>query len=430
MVRSLCAAIVGGILVAGCGSLQPSLTERDRYVVNTPQYPDNRVFYFKNGDAGETVALESSLQVDKAKDYPIHGDPITVVVNSVSLPYVLEDTEKTRDIAVILDVNTSADTNQEPLVVWYQRAVRGGQALNFANLVIYSSHAWDDRYAPYFRIRVMEVAAEANLETREALAEVQKYGTGIAALAQNPLATSIVSVATKAASLMLASKQNQMILDYTAQFYGRQYIATGNNPSLTPLKIGRYALLGRSRSDLKEVEFWKNREFSYSELGYFALEKKGGVASNFVPMASPVVVMSVFNREMTVPTEVSAKSAYLTQLIVKATSSNFDSIKTTSDDLHKSINAYVAQQKVYKYRTKADLYSVITLISSSDYSSETKADMNRFLRTITGCVNFSENDWADWSANYLSDISFLSTEDQKRPGQLLDMDASKCKTKS
>ena len=98
--------------------------------------------------------------------------PLSIMMRSVDIPAIRDaNGNKTAgidgpaDYAVILDIAAKEDGSNQSIVVWYQRGVQPDQSLNFSNLLVYYVQRWDERVAPSFRLRVMDVTTERNAET-------------------------------------------------------------------------------------------------------------------------------------------------------------------------------------------------------------------------------------------------------------------------
>lgn len=395
-----CVSLLVTALLLGCTNIrQPGFSDRDLYVVNTPEYPDNRVFYLK-GETSEIyeTKLLNSFQVsaiDSGND-PTHGQPLSIIINSISLPPALEKDKKetTKDIAVILDISAKNQGQSQSIVVWYQRGVFPGQSLNFANLLIFHQEVWDDQVPPLIRIRVMDVASERNLDTREALSEVSKYGGTVALALQNPALSQVIPIAARAASLILASGSNKMLLDYSVQFYKSSAERNVGAPYITPLKTGRFVLVGRTKSDISNGDFWK-RSFMYDEMNGTILTEN---IEDRVMLASPVVSVIVNKESLIVPSLVAAKSAYLTTLLTDAKIENLDQFKSDVNDFSKRSEALIGREKVRRYRNTADLDEFIQLINNVDdpLPSDVKDSSVRFLSRITNCQTLSLTNLGVW----------------------------------
>ncbi|HBO3169441.1 TPA: hypothetical protein L4R86_003175 [Pseudomonas aeruginosa] len=402
------------VVTSGCANLrQPGFSERDLYVVNTPEYPDNRVFYLQGKTSGtyETELL-NSFQVAglDARNDPVHGQPLSIIINSISIPQAIKegDRDKSQDIAVVLDVLAKNQGQSQSIVAWYQRGVFPGQSLNFANLLVFHQEVWDDQVPPLIRIRVMNVATERNLDTREALSEVSKYGGAVALALQNPALSQVVPIAARAASLILANSSNKMLLDYSIQFYKSSVERNVGAPYITPLKTGRFVLVGRSKGDIPNGGFWK-RPFVYDEINGAILAVRG---SDKVLLTSPVVSIIVNKEDLVVPSLVAAKSAYLTSLLTDAKIENLDQFKSDVNDFSRRSEALILREKVRRYRNTADLDEFIQLINNADnpLPSDAKDSSVRFLSRITKCSSLSLTNLGGWWDENQDSASFDEKE--------------------
>ncbi|WP_162884061.1 hypothetical protein [Pseudomonas protegens] len=388
------------VAATGCSNMrQPGFSERDLYIVNTPEYPDNRVFYLQSQTNKEfETPLLNSFQVaaTNTRNDPTHGQPLSIIINSISLPQALKesDKEESKDIAVILDISAKNQGASQSIVAWYQRGVLPGQSLNFSNLLVFHQEVWDDQVPPLIRVRVMDVATERNLDTRETLSEVSKYGGAVALALQNPALSQVIPTATRAASLILANTSNKMLIDYSVQFYKSSTERNVGTPYLTPLKTGRFVLVGRARGDLSKLDFWK-RSFVYDEINGNILAK---TAQQQDIITSPVVSLIVNKDDIIVPSLVAAKSAYLTSTLTNAKIENLDQFKSDVNDFEKRSEALILREKVRRYRNTADLDEFIKLINNTENPppSDVKDSSVRFLSRITGCRTLSATSLGDW----------------------------------
>lgn len=413
--------IIFGALLAltGClSNLQPSFSERDKYVINTPEYPDNRVFYVKKFNGTNESSISSSLLLHecfKASkkssncsdiSFISNRQPLSIIANAVSIPY--KEGAPSKDIAVLLEIKTDTQKDTEPIVVWYQRGVLPGQTLNFANLLLYSQDSYDGRVAPFFRIRVVDVATERNLETRETLSQVSRYGGSVAAASGNPLLGPILSVASKAASLVLANQQNKMLLDYTVQFYPKDIIYSSNNPNLTPFLKGRFVLVGRSKDELKNKDYWKDIS-KLDELNSEIVRTGTTIKSDF----SPIVSLEVIDEEMSVLPIVALKTAYLTKLLNDTTTSNLNEISQLKEDLIYRLDVYTTKESIQRYQIKTDIADLINLAQNESIPSDLKDYITRYLSRISGCYSLTANNLSEWWNQNKSNLDFRSIDDLK-----------------
>src|SRR4051812_26169775 len=77
------------LLLVGCSLFPTGFGERDQYVVSTPHYYDNRVFYVAAEPNGHAWPLKDAFAArtqasDKARIK--HGSPLSIILNSVSMP--------------------------------------------------------------------------------------------------------------------------------------------------------------------------------------------------------------------------------------------------------------------------------------------------------------------------------------------------------
>jgi hypothetical protein len=411
-------------LFAGCASpLQPGFGERDKFVINTPEYPDNKVYYVEYDESLKSKYLSKlklSYDIDQQtidRNKLIDREPISIVANSVGIPYT--ETGVSKDIAVLLEINADTNTESQPIVIWYQRNVLPGQSLNFSNLLIYSQDKLDNRIAPFFRIRVIDVASEKNLETREVLSEVSRYGNSVAISANNPILSPIFAVASKAASLVLASRENKMLLDYSVQFYPSNIKLSSENPNLSPLIKGRFVLVGRSKLDLKNKDYWKKIKQIDELNSVVYVDDK---LNNNLEL-SPLVSLEILDNELAVLPLVAARSAYLTKLLSDSTLQNTKEIISTSNDLNIRIKAYAYKESIQRNRLKSDISDIVRIISSttSPAPPDLVADISRYLRKISGCEDIPNEYINDWWNKNSSNIDFLSDKKVSNKGKLLNI---------
>lgn len=103
-----------------------------------------------------------------SRELVAHNDPLAIIVNGVRLP---SDGEWRRDIAVVLQIESSTEIGRKDIVVSYQRDVVPGDALNFADQLVYFDPAWDAVNPVEFRIQLLDVSAERNERTQQLLTQ-------------------------------------------------------------------------------------------------------------------------------------------------------------------------------------------------------------------------------------------------------------------
>lgn len=375
--------LANSFLITGCADLSPGFRERDSFVVNTPEYADNRVFYMSKrkpeAKLDAPIPLLNSVELGQSASYLSRNSPLSVVLNTVSLPREEKSVlSRTKDIAVIIDLAAASDGSGKSLVAWYQRGVRPDQNLNFANLLLFYQEAWDDRAAPLVRIRVMDVTAERNLEMRTALAEVAKFQGVIGAAIPNPVINPIFEIGTKAASLVLASQQNKVLLEYTAQFYSKAQIEGAPSADLTPLQEGRFILLGKKDGDRS---YWRQR-FTYDPIQLDIIE-----GSTSRPVSAPFVVVTVASFEAVVPTSVAAKSAYLQKLLSDTQQSNIDQARIEVALLKGGVEAVFVSERLRRHPSVEALSAVVKVAGGppSEIGEAERAMLIRAIARLSEC---------------------------------------------
>ena len=82
LIVALCLGIVGCTTTK-----QPGFEERDRFVITTPSFYDNKVFYVSATLEDDQYPLERADQLtEDAKSTIVHGSPLTLILNNVTLP--------------------------------------------------------------------------------------------------------------------------------------------------------------------------------------------------------------------------------------------------------------------------------------------------------------------------------------------------------
>ncbi|WP_156331385.1 hypothetical protein [Pseudomonas kilonensis] len=384
--------IVLGLLVAGC-TAGSGFSERDRNVINTPDYFDNRVFYVSPNKENDVYKLSRSdtLSPDESSDIS-HGSPISVILDSVTLPRA--DSSRTMDIAIVIEVGASDNGTSTPIVAWYQRGVNPDQALNFSNLLLYFEPRWDARIAPLFHIRVIDVYAEKNQEARDALAQVSQLSQSLSPIASG-VNQAAFSLGVKAAGLILSNRDNRQLLDYTVQFYSSETINNSYGSDLTPLRRGRFILLSRPIDKISTSSYWN--AFS----GTFDPASKNVISQGQV-VASPTVTVTVSTAQTIVPVLVSSRSLYLQSLLSDSQQKNAASIESAAASVLGAAKTYSSIDRLRRLRTKRSLEQVIALekdqAAATKVSDDDKAMIRATLSELTGCHLDSSDKvtlWAD-----------------------------------
>ena len=351
--------VLAGILTAsGCSGGGPQVG--NRFTVFTPEFADNRVYYLGAKGTDQVQPLES-IGTSAAQDPNVilQNSPISIILRSIEIPKKTEaDSQgwfkksfaaKDADYAVILDIGTKADGSSNSMVVWYQRGVQPDQSLNFSNLLVYYEPRWDERVAPFFRVRVMNVTEEKNAETRKALERAKNIAGPIGVMAANPIVTPLIGISFTAAELVFANKNNKMLLDYSIQLYS-SYSSFESGMELGTLKRGSYVVVGRPPSESRD--FWKGGLSFDPESRVLLKDNK--------PVNVPVASLTVGTFESIVPTIVMERSTELTALLSSnGTGSTIEKIEDANNRLSASVEAFAATEKIRRYRSQWDVEAIL-----------------------------------------------------------------------
>lgn len=419
-----------GMMISGC-SAPPDLTG---YPANTPKtYSENKVFFL---DRLEGDAQYEQLHVDLEHLYEVRtdkglrredvinpNDPVSVVLQGVRLP---EDAYSgTRDIAVVLDIHTSNARGTTTLVAFYQRDVPAGQMLNFNNLLVYADPQWDERTAPYFRIRVLDVKAERNRRTGAIMEKVGNISAQIGGMIPHP-AVPIVTTAIDAAGLILSNQRNKMLLDYQIQFYGSRHRNNAGGATLGPLVAGPWIVVGRGRG--ADSSFWTPRLYLDrqtdrlmhdveldSSVGTSGEACSGEACEGVACCASvvdgartnvpvPYVLVTLMRADAQVPKLVLDRSETLMKLLSSPTGkSDIDAVTQASENLMSAIGAFAVEGRLRKYRSTLDLQEIIDkLDTQGDQADKLNPAEERRLMYVLDRVTGNDvsqttaAQWVDW----------------------------------
>jgi hypothetical protein len=351
----------------------------DRFTVHTPIFADNRVYYLNRPDAAGKQTLEALGAGTASDDVVQRNAPLSVILRSVEIP-AREDGSPVRgtaDYAVILDIGTALDGSSQSLVVWYQRGVQTDQSLNFSNLLVYYEPRWDERVAPYFRIRVMDVTQERNAETRRALERARNVASAVGAFAASPMVSPLIGIAFTAAELVLANDQNRMLVDYSVQLYSSGAAAEAGSGGLGLLKRGSYIVVGRPN----------NRPRSFWTTAFVFEPESRTLEANGKRVNVPTALITVGTFESIVPKLVLERSAALMQLLASnAAGSTVEQVDESAKRLGASIEAFVMGEKLIRYRDAARANEILGKLAGEAFRKQIGVEDEFFLlRALTKC---------------------------------------------
>ena len=248
--RGLLLAMVAGGM-SGCGLLRGNIAPTDNSAVQTPIYSANKVLFMGNAtNDGRYAPLkethEQAVSKGGVRRQVQNRQPLSIVVSKAYVPSTLRICNnrpsdlfypKGRDIAVLPDVSTSSD-KQDFIAVWYQRDVPPDTSLSFQDLLVYSTDAWDAKYPPYFRLRLVDVSSERNTALGALLDQVRSASPSITSSIGAPEAAPIVNIAALAAKQVLAHGADKSLVDFTFQLYGGALLNEAGGVPLGVLETG------------------------------------------------------------------------------------------------------------------------------------------------------------------------------------------------
>jgi len=411
--------------LSGCASTGPtSISDKTVY---TPYFQDNRVFYISSKNDAATakdthvllrprdlldlptcsdVTADHQAVDDNCLSIPKHQDPLALVIKSAYLP-VLHNGPKFRDIALVIEYSASQESSpSDPMVVWYQRNVTPGQALNFSDLVVAYTESWDDRYSPYMRIRLVDVVSERNSEVAGQLAQASKLSSGLLATLTGPIGGTISSIASSAAQSILRNQRNRVLLDYTFQLYSYDRAKQHRNARFNVLLDGRYALFGRRIANTTP-DFWSDSTFSFNE-------DRGAVELTNPAYDAPVVVVAVVNEELLVPAAVINRSTELTTRLTQAATQNASELSTLATNLSASVKAYAAREDIYKNDSTAGIEALDKIFDDPNSPEDVKNYVVLTVKRLTGCSGLNTDNFSQWWDGANSDLELT-----RQSGKLL-----------
>lgn len=359
-------------VLGGCVAEQ-SLTER--YVTNTPDtYVENKVFFVGAVDGNEFRPLRHYFEPPANKDSVVlHGQPLAVLISGVRIP---EDLDRRIDAAVVLDLYTGVkvEESRTSLIVWYQRNVGGGQMLNFQNLLVYADDNWDSAYPPYFRIRVLDVAAERNATTRQLLEQCSQLASALGPLVPTS-AVPAVGIAMQAAKAVLGNQKNKVLLSYDVQFYSQHVVGQAGEADLGMLQKGTWLVVGRPQgtgASFWRTSMWLDRRTDELLREVVEGEKPARVVLARTPdgkkecVPVPYVRMTVATAHQIVPSIVQERTqALLTLLTSPHAGQDLEEIESLGEKIKTTADTYVTIRRVRRFRSGDAMLDLVNRIKNS-----------------------------------------------------------------
>ncbi|MCK4343324.1 MAG: hypothetical protein KAY37_16540 [Phycisphaerae bacterium] len=356
----------------GCIRKGPRVEPDPAAAITPPLYKEHRSLFVRADEATQAQwSLRFSYEAIEDELVVEHADPLSIIVNSVYMP---RDFSGTKDIVVILDVQTEDQPEPISMAVWYQRDVAPGQKLGFENLLVHSQRAWNDAFQPYFKLRVIDVKTERNRETRALFDKINQAVGTLATFVPHP-AVPAAAFAIRVAGLVLSNQQNQTIIDYTSQFYSKRLYDNAGPSDLAVLMRGSWIVVARPQKQTEE--FWRQN---------LKLDRRTGqiltVGGAVVP--SPYVHMTVATHEALVPTLALERSKKLFDLLAESRSpTGLRNAQPALHDLASAITTYAAHSRLVRNRGIGDLEAIMLLLENSE-TEELTGDDAQFLLSVVG----------------------------------------------
>ncbi|WP_231478255.1 hypothetical protein [Sphingomonas sp. UNC305MFCol5.2] len=352
----------------------------DKSAVETPVYGANKVWFMKP-DETTTGAIDGNRYSDLVDAYQIAAElksdgrltglrrsiqnrqPLSIVVSGAYVPATLKQCNGRlsdfifgsdgRDIAVLLDI-TSGESELSTIAVWYQRGVKPDSLLNFNNLLVYSNDAWDAKFAPLFRLRLVDVSSERNTAVREMLDRANSTGASLSGLAGAPGAGPLLALATQAAQSVLANEKNKTLVDFTFQLYGGHLLAESGGVPLGVLQTG--GLVVSAVPCNQSVTYWENPlKFDHRT----ARIRKGASIE-----AVPYLFATVIGADLAVPQIVRDRSSAIMQRLTDPQVAQREIGEATRDAtrLEQSLEALSVRER---FRRAPSVESFKTLVTAT-----------------------------------------------------------------
>jgi hypothetical protein len=291
-----------------------------------------------------------------------------------------------RDIAVLLDIETSGERKLESYAVWYERCVHPGQRLGFTSLLAYSDRAWNNRYQPYFRIRVIDVSKEKNEEVRAALRGLSESVGSLASFIPHP-AIPGAAASIRAAGLVASNRQNVSILDFTPQFYASEFVAQAKQSDLAIFSRGMWMVVGREPGE--DEKFWKEPLSLHLKTG--EILDRSGTARKV-----PYVRLTVSTFDAAVPTVVLDRSKALFDLLGGKQVATKDVIDALNKQLASAIRTYQAHSDFVNVKSSEAFERLIQEANANDLTNEDRDFLSVVLRRVSGQSGKSIDEIESW----------------------------------
>jgi hypothetical protein len=360
------------MIIAGCAPQRIASQSR-----NTPRnFSENRLFFIQRDSQVKEgnqafYPLKTSYDIAEEKiderDRIRPNSPLAIVLNGVFVP---NTGQGSRDVAVVLTVQTASDNTLKAMVVDYQTGVPPGQLLNMKDLLVFSDPLLDVTNPPYFKIQVIDITKEENERIRKLLSDATGVVNQFADFIPYPGAVPALNVAVEAAKLLLDTiNPNEVLLEMEVMFYYQEQVAESGGADLNQLKKGTWLVVGKPNLDAQgnptDVIFWTNNfflEIARTKAIYID-EANARILKDGIPYISLTMVTA----NMRVPAIITEKSADLTRLLVsKAGQNDTQVIDYQKTALSHSVETYIRHYEVLRFRTRESLLKLIEFLKDKE----------------------------------------------------------------
>jgi hypothetical protein len=417
------------VALAGCSTLRGDLGLEDKSAVQTPVFTANKVLFLQSPcvpSAAQPCRSEQSRFGNLMEGYQLAADaqagtqsglrravrnrqPLSIVISRAYVPASLKSCNarasdilypKGRDIAVLLDVSTASD-REDFIAVWYQRDVPPDALLTFQDLLVYSSDAWDAKFPPYFRLRLVDVSSERNTALGGLLEQVRSNSSAITGLLGAPGAAPIVGIASLAARQVLAHDKNKALVDFTFQLYGEHLLAESGGMPLGVLQTGGMVVTAPPCG--AGNTFWNNDLRFDHRLNRITDTANGS-------MAMPYVLATILTADLSVPQIVRTRSAAIMKRLTdpQVVQSELKGAYDDAGRLMKALEALDTRETFRRRPTKESFATMVTGVTG-DWNGLDSVEQGFFLDAfyqITGVSLADGPAYQAWATNCLAVATF------------------------
>jgi hypothetical protein len=367
-----------------------------------------RVPLAESYELAQKIAQKTPAEKDKSLRRSIlNRQPVSIVISKAYIPASLKACVprasdivfgKGRDIAVLLEVATATNEHQF-IAVWYQRDVKPGDDLNFRDLLVYSRDAWDSKFPPFFRIRLVDVSAERNTGTENLLKQINGAAGTITALAGAPEATPLLGIAGLVGDLVLAHEKNIPLVDFTFQLFAASTLDEAGGVPLGVLQTGGVIVTAPPCG--LHNDYWEEKlQFDYR------LNRVEGL--NGAVREQPYVTATILSSDLSVPQIVRTRADAILKRLTDPQVVQTELLDATNDAT-KLVNALAAlsERETFRKRPTKDTFAtLVTKVTSANLDApETEFYLDNFYQ-VTGITLPDFAAYGDWLTRCSANATF------------------------